>query len=586
LHLSRPNITKRYWLPQKYRTANALKIRQPARIRRRTLSCGNSHPTGHADDRDCRTDRSCSCGELRIIELSLSTGSVTYGGSTLSRRSRAFSLLGIAGLCCGCAVGPSYQPPRLPAIAAYTREVPALNAAIATAAPASPQRLRLGADLPGQWWTLFGSARVNALIEQGLKNYPDIAAQQAALRAALEEVRAEAGVFYPALQGTVGATREKISGASIGPGFPGFISNIFQANVNVSYAFDLFGGERRALQQLRAQALAQNFTLEASYLTLTSNIAATAIQIASVRDQIATTRELVAIEGKQLEFIQRRLAFGSQTRDDVLLQESNLAAVRATLPALQQQLAVAEHRMTILVGGAPPTGVRFEFALADFTLPRELPLSLPASLVAQRPDIQAQEALVRAAGAAVGVATANLLPRLTLTGAYGGESPKFANLLAPGSNTWSLFAGVTQPLFEGGTLRARRRAAIDVFHQARAAYRLTVLQAFQNVADTLTALDNDAQALAAESTAVAASKASLDLVQRQYRDGAVNDLALLAAEQLYQQARIADVKTIANRFTDTVTLFQALGGGWWQRSDAGTLIPRQREDGNNAEHGP
>jgi NodT family efflux transporter outer membrane factor (OMF) lipoprotein len=476
-------------------------------------------------------------------------------------------LLALALALSSCAVGPNFKPPPAPATEGYASEsLPPQTEATAVAG-GQAQRFQFGRDLPGQWWTLFASTRLNALIAEAMANYPDIAAQQAALRAARENVRAQEGVFFPQFQGAGNAAREKVSGATIGPGFPGFITSVYQANVQVSYTFDLFGGERRAVEGLQAQVEAQNFKLEASYLTLTTNVASTAIQLASVRDQIAATLEIIALEEKQLGVIQRQFELGSQTRADVLQQQSNLASVRATLPPLQQQLAAAEHQLAVLTGHFPRDAVRAEFSLSDLELPQYLPVSLPSSLVAQRPDIKAQEAMMRQASAAIGVATANMLPQLTLTGAYGGESLTFASLLTPGSNTWSIGAGITQPLFQGGTLRAKRRAAIDTYDESSAQYRLTVLQAFQNVADTLTALDNDAQALKSENDALNAAKASLDFIQRQYDDGAANYVTLLTAQQTYQQARIACVRAVASRYTDTVTLFQALGGGWWNRAD-------------------
>jgi len=471
----------------------------------------------------------------------------------------------------GCAVGPNFKPPPPPVTNAYTFQALPSTTQATGVAGGEAQRFQFGLDLSGQWWTLFGSPRLDALIQEAMARYPDIAAQQAALRAAEENTRAEKGVFFPQIQGTGSYQREKVSGASIGPGFPGFITSVYQAAVDVSYAFDVFGGERRVLEGLKAQAQAQNFQLEASYLTLTSNVASTAIQLASLGDQIAATQEIIAIEDKQLDFIRRRFEAGSQTRADVLQQQSHLASVRATLPGLQQQRAAAEHQLAVLTGHFPREAASPDFTLSDLKLPQDLPVSLPSSLVAQRPDIQAQEALMHQASAAVGVATANLLPQLTLSGSVGDESLHSGNLFQPDSAVWNVAAGITQPLFEGGTLRAKRRAAVDTYDQASAQYRLTVLKAFQNVADTLTALEHDAQALNAEYDALSTAQTSLDLIQKQYDAGAVNYVSLLSAQQTYQQARLAYVKAVASRYIDTVTLFQALGGGWWNRSDPGTL---------------
>jgi NodT family efflux transporter outer membrane factor (OMF) lipoprotein len=254
-----------------------------------------------------------------------------------------------------------------------------------------------------------------------------------------------------------------------------------------------------------------------------------------------------------------------------LQQQANLAAVRATLPPLQQQLSQAEHELALLIGRSPPQAAPPQLHLSDLTLPQDLPVSLPSALVAQRPDVRAQAAAVHAASAAVGVATANMLPQLTLTGAFGNEALKVDQLFSPASNVWNLAGDLSAPLFEGGTLRARRRAAVDAYQQSAAQYRLVVLQAFQQVADTLTALDNDAQALSTQHDALDTWQASLELTQKQYAVGAVDAVTLLAAQQNYQQARLAYVRALAARYTDTVTLFQALGGGWWHRNDPGAL---------------
>ena len=477
----------------------------------------------------------------------------------------------------GCAVGPNFKLPSLPVTDGYSGGELPTTTETTDVASGNAQYFHLGRDLSGQWWTLFGSPKLDALIAEAMASYPDIAAQQAALHAASENARAEKGVFFPQIQGGANASRAKESGASIGPGFPGFITNVFQATVNVSYTFDVFGGERRTLEGLQAQEQVQHFQLEASYLTLTSNIASTAIHLASVAGQIAATHEIVALETKQLAIIRRRFELGSQTRADILQQESNLGLVRATLPALEQQREVAEHALAVLTGHSPHDAAPAEFTLSDLTLPQDLPISVPSSLVAQRPDVRAQEAMMHQASAAIGVASANMLPQLTLTGSTGGDSLVAHTLFQPSSAVWSLAAGITQPVFEGGTLRAKRRASVDLYDQSVAQYRLTVLKALQNVADTLTALTHDAEALKAEYDALNSAKASLDLIQQQYDVGAVNYLSLLTAQQSYQQSRLAYVQAAASRYADTVMLFQALGGGWWNRSDTGALREDSRQ---------
>jgi NodT family efflux transporter outer membrane factor (OMF) lipoprotein len=466
-----------------------------------------------------------------------------------------------------CAAGPDFRSPPAPQTSGYGRDPPPAQTASVDVAGGEAQRFQFGRDLPGQWWSLFGSSKLDALVQAALSKYPDIDAQQAALAAAREDLRVGKGVFPPHVQGQAAATREKLGGSAVGPASPAFITSIYQANVSVAYSFDVFGGERRMVEGLQAQTELQTDQLQASYLTLSSNVAATAIQLAAIHDQMAATEEIIAIEEKQLALIQRQFELGGRTRADVLQQQSSLALVRATLPGLQTQLLAAEHELAVLTGQFPHDAPSVPFELADFRLPQDLPVSLPSSLVAQRPDIKAQAALMHQASAAVGVAAANLLPQLTLTGSFGDQSLDLAKLIEPGSNVWSLAGGVTQPLFEGGALRARQRAAVDRFNEASARYRLTVLVAFQNVADVLAALDGDARTFKADSDALDAAKAGLDLVQRQYDSGAVGYVSLFAAQQAFQQARIAYVHALASRYTDTVSLFQALGGGWWNRTE-------------------
>ncbi len=473
-----------------------------------------------------------------------------------------------------CAVGPNYHPPAPPTQDGYTHEgLPAQTASTGVSGPGGEaQSFELGRDLTGQWWTLFGSAKLDALIEQAMTNYPDIAAQQAALREDRENVRAEEGNFLPQVEGVMSASRSQTPGALVFPGFPNFIENSFYATANVAYTFDFFGKERRTVEALQAQAVQQGFVLEASYLTLTSNIVTAAIQVASDRDQIATTRQIIASEEQQLSIVQRLYGLGSKARSDVLLQQSNLSAARATLPPLQQQLAVAEHNLAVLTGRSPRDAQPVELQLSDLNLPQDLPVSLPSSLVAQRPDIRQQAAVVHQMSANIGVATANMLPQLTLSSTdFGNVATKTSAWAEASAGIWSVGGQITAPLFEGGTLRAKRRAAVDAYDQAVAQYRLAVLKAFQGVADALTALQNDAQSLKAQRDAVEAAQASLDLTQRQYAVGAVDSATLLTAQNSYQQARLSYVVALASRYTDTVTLFAALGGGWWHRNDPGML---------------
>jgi NodT family efflux transporter outer membrane factor (OMF) lipoprotein len=482
-----------------------------------------------------------------------------------------------------CAVGPNYKQPDKPATTAYTREALATQTQATAVAGGEPQRFQMGAQLPAQWWRLFESPQLDTLIEQGIQNYPTLKAQQAALRQARQGVRAQQGVFFPQLSGNANQTREKVSLAAVasegavgaGPQIPEdapfLYASIYTASLNVAYTFDLFGGERRMLENTQAQAEQANYQLEAGYLTLTSNIASTAIQMASIREQIAATHEIISLEERELNLIERQYQVGSRARADVLQQQSNLATVRATLPGLQQQLSLADHQLAVLVGRFPHDADPVDFELSNLKLPQDLPVSLPSALVEQRPDIKAQEMVMRQANALVGVATANMLPQLTLQAQTGDQSSLPRTLISSSASIWSLATNLTQPIFEGGTLRAKRRQAIAAYDQAAAQYQQTVLNAFQNVADSLTALENDALSVSAQFDAQSAAKASLDLIQRQYDAGAVGYVSLLAAQQTYQQARIAYVQALAHRYADTVALFQSLGGGWWNRSKPQSL---------------
>jgi NodT family efflux transporter outer membrane factor (OMF) lipoprotein len=479
--------------------------------------------------------------------------------------------LGVLTASAGCTVGPDFSPPTPPATQQITREPLPTQTEATDVAGGEAQRFQPGQDLPGQWWTLFGSSHLDTLIARALVRYPDIAAQQAALRTALASLRAGEGAYFPQVQGATNAYRENVSGLAIGPGYSGYLTNLFQATVSVSYNLDVFGGERRTVEGLRAQAEAQNFVLEASYLTLTSNLVAAVVQLAAAGEEINATGEIINSEQQQLRVIQRQFELGSRTRSEVLQQQSSLAAVRTTLPPLQQRLAAAQHQIAVLTGDLPADAPVPHFDLKELNLPRDLPVSLPSALVSQRPDIRAQSARLHQASAAIGVATANMLPQLTLTGNIGNESLAVRDLLQPGSGIWSVAAGISQPLFAGGALRARRRAAIASYEQARAQYQLVVLNAFQNVADSLTALENDAHELADAHDSLQAASASLDVITKQYDISAVDSVALLTAQQLHEQARITYIQALANRYIDTITLFQALGGGWWNRTDPGTL---------------
>jgi NodT family efflux transporter outer membrane factor (OMF) lipoprotein len=468
-----------------------------------------------------------------------------------------------------CAVGPNYRAPSAPPTAGFI--APAALPATTAASPVAggdAQRFVDGMDIPGQWWTLFQSPDLNALIARALAHSPTLEAAQATLRNANETTAAERGSYYPSVTGQYQAERQKASGAAFGlPEFGSFLYTLNSASVNVSYTLDAFGGIRRQVEALQAQADYQRFALEASYLTLTANIVTAAVSEASLRAQIAATEDIARSQQAQLDITARRVTAGGASRADVLTQQATLQSTLAGLPALRSQLSAERNQLAAYTGTLPADYDGAAINLDSLTLPTELPVSVPSAFVEQRPDVREYAAQLHAATAQVGVATANMLPQLTLTGSYGGEATKFSNLLDPGAVVWSLIGGVTQPLFKGGQLKHQRRAAIAAAQEALANYRATVITAFQNVSDTLYALQGDAQALAAETLAESSAAESLKLVQAQYKAGGASYLQVLTSEQTYQNAAVALVKARAQRYADTAALFQALGGGWWNRND-------------------
>ena len=472
----------------------------------------------------------------------------------------------IATVLAGCAVGPDFRRPAPPVVASYTPEALPTETAEAKVAGGASQRFAPGEEIPAQWWALFRSEALDRLIRQALADSPTLAAAQATLRVAEENRRALFGALFPSVDGGASATRQKISGATFGQSgteIPAF--TLYNASVNVSYMLDLFGGTRRAVEAAGAEVNFQRFQLEGAWLTLAANVVTTAVQEGALRAQIRATQEILAAEEQQLALVEQQFQLGGASRPEILAQRAQLAQTRATLPPLEKQLAQARHRLAVLAGRFPgEAGKLPEFDLEGLNLPQDLPVSLPSSLARQRPDIRAAEEILHAASARIGVATANLYPRITLSAGFGSEASEVGDLFGVGTSIWSLGAGLLQPIFRGGELSARRRAAIAAYDQAEAQYRETVLEAFQNVADVLRALEKDAQTLKAQAEAEAVSRASLDLARKQFQLGAVSYLTLLNAERQHQQARISLVQARAARFSDTAALFQALGGGWWK----------------------
>jgi len=461
-----------------------------------------------------------------------------------------------------CAVGPDFKRPATPSADRYTEgALPA--ATVATdSAHGGAQQFAPGGELQRQWWTLFHSESLDRLIEQALRDSPTVASAQATLRQAQQNLAAERGLTWPNLSGQLSVEREQFSGASIGQPHAA-IFTLYNASVNVSYTLDMFGGIRRQIEALQAQVDNADFQLQATYLTLTSNLATTAIREASLRAQIRATEEIEKLQQDQLTIVERRFNLGAVTKSDVLSQRTALAQTRAGLPGLQRQLSQLRHQLALYAGRTPESAGLPLFELDGLELPLEVPVSVPSELVRQRPDILSAEALLHAANAQVGVATANLYPQLTLTGNYGTQAVGFSQLFKSGSAAWGIGSGVVAPIFNGGQLQANRRAAVAAFDAAAANYRQAVLTAFANVADSLRALQTDALALQAQVEAQRQAREAFNMASYQFNVGGTSYLTLLNAQQQLQQTRIAVVQAQADRFADTVALFQALGGGWW-----------------------
>jgi NodT family efflux transporter outer membrane factor (OMF) lipoprotein len=405
------------------------------------------------------------------------------------------------------------------------------------------------------------------LIVEALRANPSLQGAQAALWQAKENLYAQAGKLLPTVDANASAERQQFSPAEFGaPGAPS-IFNLYQASVNVAYAPDVFGGTRRQIEATAALADYQHFELEATYLTLTSNVVTAAVQEASLRGQIEATLDIIKAETGQLDVVRHQFDVGAAARTDVLTQQSEVATAQATLPPLQKQLEQQRHVLLTLIGHFPSEARRDHLTLAALRLPTHLPLSLPSQLVEQRPDVQAAEAQLHQASAQIGVAVAARLPQFNLTGDYGTAALTTAAMFSPSTIVWTAVASGTQPIFHGFTLLHQQRAAEAAYDMAEAQYKSTVLGAFQNVADALRALQLDAATLRADRNALTAASDTLDLARGQYRLGAITYVILLNAQRSYQQARLSVVQAQAARYADTAALFQALGGGWWNRDD-------------------
>lgn len=480
----------------------------------------------------------------------------------------------LAAVVAACAAGPGFRPPIAPTVVDSTR--PYSSAPLSPHTDSAPvpgggaQRFVMGQDVPAEWWTLFRSETLDQLIRSAMTHSPTLESAKAVLREAQAAYAADRGSnLLPGVSVEGDAARQRVSEAPFGIS-GGSVFTLYDASVQVSYTPDVFGGIRRGLESLAAATDYQRFAVEAAYLSLSANLVTTAIQEASFRAQIQVTRDLVDADSQSLQITEQQARLGAVAQSTVLAEETELAEAKAALPGLEGALAQTHHLLAVFAGRLPSDTGLPEFDLESLQLPQDLPVSVPSSLVRQRPDIRASEAILHQASAEVGVATANLYPQITLSGSGGWESLTLNTLFSAPNEVWSLGGGLLAPIFHGGALRAKRRGAIAAFDAANAQYEQTVLNAFLNVANTLRALDADAQTLQAQAAAESLAHQSLDLVAQQYRLGAVSYLSLLDAQRSYQQTRIGLIEARAARYADTAALFTALGGGWWNRGAAGT----------------
>ena len=476
---------------------------------------------------------------------------------------RIIAAVSVAGWPAGCmTVGPGFKAPPAPTVATFTRTALPTASAAAPGTLGGAQRFVAAQRAAPNWWCAFGSAKLDVLVDRALGDSPTLIAAAATLRQARQTYAAQAGsTLYPTADGKLGASRGEINGASIGqPRVPQTTYTLYNAAIAINYDFDLFGGDRRALEALAAEADYQAYELAGARLTLAANVVTTAFSQAQLAAEIDATRAILADQRRQLDIARKGFVLGTAAWADVLALRTQVEQTRASLPPLRNRLEQADHLLAVLVGQAPGASDVPRFALADFTLPGQLPLVVPSELVRQRPDVQASTALLHAATARYGVAVSTLYPRINLSGSLGTAALTTGALFGPGSMVWNLAGDLAQPLFDAG-LKAGARAARASMQAVGANYQQTVLQALRNVADALRQIDNDAQSLQRQTAAYAAARQSLNLLRGQYRIGAASYVQVLIAEQQTQQIRIDVVAARGAKLADSAALYQAMGGG-------------------------
>ncbi len=459
----------------------------------------------------------------------------------------------------GCTVGPHYRAPAPPTVKTYTRQPLPTETASSEGPAGVAQRFNEQAAMPAEWWTAFRSPELNAMVEHALKNSPTLEQATARLKQAQEEVVARTGATkYPTVTGNASVTEEQINLAALGVPFPNPSPfTLLNGSVAVSYALDVWGANRRAIEGLKAQRDYEAWQLEGARLMLAGNVVAAAIRQAQIRKQIEVTEQLLEVERKELKIAGERERAGGVSELEVHSQRTLVAQTEAAIPPMRLQVEAIDDQLAVLMGLSPAEAHVEEISLDALHLPDELPVTVPSELVRQRPDIRAAESLLHEASANVGVARANEFPQIVLTGSGGAIGTKFNS----GGDVWNVGGSLAAPLLNGGALQAERRKAEDAYDEAASAYRQTVLESFREVADALYATERDAETLKARSAAAGEADGAYGIAAKRHDAGGISEASLLDAERQQLQTKLDRENAAASRLTDSATLYEALGGG-------------------------
>lgn len=485
-----------------------------------------------------------------------------------SRRSLLLPLI-LTTVVAGCAVGPDYQQPAQPDTDAYHIHQQTAGEHTAGHKTIPEQAFQKAGDVRSDWYRVFGSDKLDRLIGQAINDSPTLAAGQARIKAAHEAVKTSKSDLYPQLNVGGGYSRNRVTGSEFGTNNAEFtnVFNLYQGQATASYDLDLFGKTRRQIEQRSAQLNEQKFSVINTYITLINNIVATAVAEAGINAALDTSHQIIEAQESSLQVVRKQIRYGVAIDADASQIRTQLARTRASLEPLRKQKVLAVNRLAVLTGTPPGQFSDPGFSLDEIQLPTQLPVSVPAQLVSQRPDILASASAVHAASAQIGVATANLLPDLSISGSYGRSALTPSDLTDPAFALYSLGAQLSAPIFAGGRLRAEKRQATDLYVAALADYRATSLAAFGEVANSLRSIESDARALVAQQSAVDAARDNLKTVKAQLHNGAADYVALYTAQAQYRNAKLRYTDARVLRYADTADLFKALGGGWWNASN-------------------